>query len=194
MSEHSSGVAKSVQIALEGLNGSWLEQALRAIAKEGGLGVERGTNFNFFFIGVNHLGDLMAKKEERGDRITDRSTGPTMAKSLGAGSKAESHGDLIQQAGLTTKDLAHLASLFVELAKLLNEAQVPNRKKLEEAVVTLGEAKAATESPTPDKGRIAAAWDHVRGWVTSALAAGLFVESTAEQVSELVSRIGRLIY
>ncbi|HEX3152945.1 MAG TPA: hypothetical protein VHR66_33040 [Gemmataceae bacterium] len=194
MAELSPKMQRAIRVALHGLDPTWLEETLRAVAREEGLEAERsGTTINMFFIGNNHLGDLMSKKDQHGDQFADLSSGPTMAKSFGTESKAESHGNLIQQSGLRSQDFAQLALLFEELAQILTTAQVPNRKKLDEAVDTLGEAKSATEAPAPEKGRVIAAWDKVRSWVTSAIDVGLFVETTAEKIKHLVGKIGGLI-
>jgi GTPase SAR1 family protein len=55
------------------------------------------------------------------------------------------------------------------------------------------EAKAVATSAAPDKGKLTAAWDKVKVWVTTGLGVGLFTVEAAKKVEDLVTKCGGLL-
>src|SRR5262249_10217547 len=140
-------------------------------------------------------GVKMSKKVDRSSHTAiDASTNvnsQTGAKAVGKGAKAANRGSLTQQV-LDSQTGQQVAALLEELVVLLRELEVPKatKPKLDETVSAAEEAKDEAKSAKPDKGRLQATWEKVKGWVNGALSVGMFVEGAAEKAKSLIEKLG----
>jgi GTPase SAR1 family protein len=144
--------------------------------------------------------EAMTNEDERAtNTVTDKSVNvqsQSGAKALGVtGVTATNTGDLTQHQGLDPKTAEQVVKLLDELVGLLKGMEVTKatQPKRDEAVKGAEEAKDAAKAEAPEKGHVAAAWGKVKGWVTGALSAGMFVENAAVKVKELLGRLGGLL-
>ena len=117
------------------------------------------------------------------------------AMATGDGATASSTGNLTQQHGMDSKTAAQLATLLDELLGILKTVEVPTtvKPKLNETVTAVEEAKVIATSAAPEKGKLSATFDKVKGWVNGALSVGMFAEEAAKKVGDLIGRVGGLL-
>jgi hypothetical protein len=122
----------------------------------------------------------------------DQSSGPTGAKSLGEKSVATNTGPVSQQivsAGVSEELLMLIAKLSCKLESL----QVSNRIPLEEAASNLTIAASSLKSGPAGIPEAKSRWTKAKTWVTSAIGAGLFAVTEAEDVKQIVERLTDLL-
>ena len=117
------------------------------------------------------------------------------AMAVGDTATASNTGPLTQQHGMDAKTAAQLAALLDELLGILKTVEVPTtvKPKLDDTVTAVEEAKVIATSAAPEKGKLSATFDRVKGWVNGALSVGMFAEEAAKKVGDLIGRVGGLL-
>ena len=178
----------TVKTLLDGVGRESVRQPRKPSDRDGG---------NHFHAPVNQV---VLNPDIHGDFAMEKSTRiDARAAQIGAlavdGSMAENTGNQRMQVNLEPATATQVATLLAELLTQLKGLEVPAgmRPKLDETKIIVEEAKDVATSPEPDKGKLKARWEKAKGWVTSALDVGLFVEGATEKVKDLVEKLGGLL-
>ncbi len=86
-----------------------------------------------------------------------------------------------------------MVAAFTQLSALLKDLQLADRGTLDETLGAIEEAKDGASAAEPQKGRIAAAWEKAKGWVSAALSVGTFAAAKAVDIRALIAKIAGLL-